>query len=192
MKTRIQMLLFILLLGGIFTTALVVVNDYTTPMIEKNQLLKEKSGVLNALQIEYTKENIEDIFDQKVTIKQKGDETYYLTSNGEMAFTFSGPGLWGQIKGVVSLNPDLKTIYGIAITFQEETPGLGSRIAEDTYLNSFKGKVFEPLLELIPAGKENKSNGIDVITGATISTDKFLILLNERHDNIKKFMKGGE
>lgn len=192
MKTRIQMLLFILLLGGIFTTALVVVNDFTAPLIEKNQVLKKKTGVLKALQIEFTKDNIEDVFDNKVTIKQKDNETYYVTSDGIMAFDYSGPGLWGQIKGIVALEPDLKTIYGIAITFQEETPGLGSRIAESSYLNGFKGKVFDPLLELIPAGKENKPNGIDVITGATISTDKFLILLNEKNKSINKIMKGGE
>ena len=48
--------------------------------------------------------------------------------------------------------PDLKTIKGIAITHQEETPGLGGRIAEPEFLQSFTAKGLQPELRILAPG----------------------------------------
>ena len=63
-------------------------------------------------------------------------------------FEFEGRGLWGPIKGLVALGPDLKTLESITIIAQEETPGLGGRISETKFLDQFRKKKlkFEDIL----------------------------------------------
>ena len=95
-----------------------------------------------------------------------------------MAFAYAGSGLWGPINGIVALNPDLSTLKGVTILHQEETPGLGSRITEQAYLDTFRGKDFTSGLKLTPPGKAKAANEIDAITGATLSPKAFLQILN--------------
>ena len=66
MKDRIMMIVFVLILGTILSTTLVVVNDFTEPMIARNEEIKELSTILNAFGIEFTKENITGIFDSNI------------------------------------------------------------------------------------------------------------------------------
>ena len=49
MKEKFLMVLFVLVLGSILTTALIGVNGFTAPMIKKNVEIKLKSNVLAAL-----------------------------------------------------------------------------------------------------------------------------------------------
>ena len=76
------------------------------------------------------------------------------------------------------MNPNLVDISGLTIMQQEETPGLGSRIAEDEYLRMFVGKRFAPALELVAPGKGSGDTQIDSIARATMSSKAFLDILN--------------
>lgn len=51
-----------------------------------------------------------------------------------------GYGLWDIIRGYIALEPDLNTVKGISFYENHETPGLGARITEDWFINSYKGK----------------------------------------------------
>ncbi|HLD82933.1 MAG TPA: FMN-binding protein, partial [Candidatus Omnitrophota bacterium] len=104
---------------------------------------------------------------------------FYKSSNGSTAFEFSGPGLWGHIYGLASINPGLKAIKAIVILHQEETPGLGARIAEGAFLKQFRGKEFLPKLLFVAEGKSSANNEVDAITGATGSSRALEKLLNE-------------
>ena len=86
---------------------------------------------------------------------------------------------------MISLEKDLKTIRKIKITYQEETPGLGSRIAEVNYLKQFKNKEILPRLVFVPEGKASGKNQVDAITGATGSSKAFEKLINE---NVQKYL----
>ena len=59
MKEKFLMVLFVLVLGSILTTALIGVNGFTAPMIEKNVEIKLKSSVLAALEIPFEIETVE-------------------------------------------------------------------------------------------------------------------------------------
>jgi len=113
-----------------------------------------------------------------VQARQAGGRQYYVAEGGQVAFAYSGSGLWGPNSGIVALNPDLSTLKGVTILHQEETPGLGSRIAEADYLDQFRGKDFTAGLKLVPEGRSSASNEIDAITGATLSPKAFLDILN--------------
>ena len=62
MKDKILMIIFILVLGSILTTALLAVNSYTTPIIAKINAINLKQSVLAALEIDFTEDDIEDVF----------------------------------------------------------------------------------------------------------------------------------
>jgi Na+-transporting NADH:ubiquinone oxidoreductase subunit C len=178
MKDKLMMLVFVLVLGTILTGVLVAVNWYTTPVINRNQQRETQAGVLKALGIPFAEGEQGKVFADHVQTRQAGGETYYLADGAGIALPYSGSGLWGPIDGIVALNPDLKTLKGVTILHQEETPGLGSRISEQSYLDQFRGKDFSSGLKLVPPGKARADNEIDAITGATLSPKAFLDILN--------------
>lgn len=180
MKEKLSMILFVLVLGSMLTVALVVAHDYTAPIIERNQALKIKTKVLEAFDIAHTKDDVETVFSRNIETTEKEDRMFYISRNREIAFEISGSGLWGPIHGVIAMMPDLETIKGITIIHQEETPGLGGRIAEKAYLDKFKNKKIFPELKILPPGKVRKENEVDAITGATLSCKAFEKILNSQ------------
>lgn len=190
MKEKILMIIFVLLLGSILTGILVAVNFYTSPLIEKNSVIKLKTSVLKAVSILFSEEEVEKVFADNIRVKGSDENVYYLTANEEVAFPFSGPGLWGQITGILAMHSDLSSIKGITIIYQEETPGLGSRIAEKEYLDIFNNKKFAPDLIAVGAGKSSRENEIDTITGATMSSNAFIKILNMEYKKYRSFIQG--
>ncbi len=180
MKKKISMILFVLILGSILTFVLIGVNYYTKPIIEKNEVVKLKARVMDAFGISYNIEDIEKVFSENVKIETENNVKYYFTENNEISFEIMGKGLWGPITGILALNPDLETIKGITIIHQEETPGLGGRIAEKEYLSSFIDKKIIPKLEIVSPGKAIKENEVDGITGATMTSKAFEELINSQ------------
>lgn len=172
-------------MGTLSGSLLVGVNVYTSPLISKNEELKLKSSVLGVFEISYDKPNIIEVFDKSVKVLKKDSHTFYNSGDGAVAFELSGPGLWGPIRGIISLEKDLKTIRRIKITHQEETPGLGGRIAEADYLNQFKDKEVLPRLIFMPEGKASQKNEVDAITGATGSSKALEKVINE---NLQKYL----
>jgi len=185
-----MMVLFVLVLGSILTTALVGVNGFATPKIEKNAEIKLKSSVLEALDITYDPGTVEQTFANNVKIEEKNGITFYVAANGVYAIPYEGAGLWGPISGIIAMSPDLEKISGLTIVHQEETPGLGSRIAEKNYLDAFVGKQFTPDLKLVSPGTAKGNNEIDAISGATLSSKAFIKLLNSEHQRYESALGG--
>lgn len=185
MRNALRVLIFVLVMGTVSGGLLVGVNSFTSPLISKNEELKLKSSVLDVLEIPYNKFNLLSTFDKDIKIIEKAQYKFYNASDGSVAFAFSGPGLWGPISGMASLEKDLKTIRRIKITHQEETPGLGGRIAEEPYLKQFKNKEISPRIIFMPEGKAVAKNEVDAITGATGSSRAFEKLINE---NVQKYL----
>jgi Na+-transporting NADH:ubiquinone oxidoreductase subunit C len=182
-KDKILMIVFILVLGTILTSALVAVNYYTTPVIVKNEEIATKSSILRAFGISFDPSKVEEVFAGNVKKREQNGTTYYVAENGDIAFPYSGSGLWGPIEGIIAIQPDFQTLEGITISRQEETPGLGSRITEPQYLAQFEGKRFADGLKLVQPGRASADNEIDSITGATMTSEAFIKILNE---NIRK------
>jgi Na+-transporting NADH:ubiquinone oxidoreductase subunit C len=185
MKDKILMIVFVLVLGTILTAALVTVNYFTTPVIEKNEEIATKSSILAALNIPFQQDSVEDVFAENVEEKQQEGITYYLSKDADIAFPYSGAGLWGPIEGIIAVQPDFERLKGITIIRQEETPGLGSRITEAEYLAQFQGKRFGKGLVRVQPGRSSEDNEIDSITGATMTADAFITILNE---NLREVM----
>lgn len=179
MKSALRILIFVIVMGTVSGGLLFGINSLTATMIARNEELKLKSAVLDALEIPYHKENILELFDKNIKVLEKGNNVFYASAGGSTAFEFKGPGLWGTIEGIISLNQDLKTIRVLKILHQEETPGLGARIAEFEYLKGFKNKEVVPKINFVPSGRTKANNEVDAITGATGSSKALERLLNE-------------
>ena len=192
MKDRILMVVFVLVLGSVLTLALVAVDYYTLPLIEKNTELQLKSGVLSAFTVAFENDPdaVEKAYEENISERPAGDKTFYINETGDIAFRFSGSGLWGPITGVIALASDFKTVRNITVIHQEETPGLGSRISEGEYLDGFREKVFSPILKMTAPGKGLGNNEIDAITGATMSSDAFIAILNNQVSEYRKAVEG--
>ena len=177
MKEKISMIVFVLILGGVLTTALVAVDHFTKPRIDRNKAFKLNTRVLDALGIPYTKDDKDDVekkFAENVTIARRGEKEFYISQqDANLAFQIAGSGLWGPIEGILALSPDLETIKGIAIIHQEETPGLGGRIVERDFLDKFEGKNIVPEIRVTKPDKASAENEVDGITGATATCEKF-------------------
>lgn len=185
MKDKLFMIAFVLVLGSVWTTALVGVDRWTSPIIEKHTRAKLRSSILTALGIPFESNRSEQVFDANVEISEKDGLKIYRSKQGAVAFNISGSGVQGSISGVMALEDDLKTIKGITIVAQEETPGLGDRVFEEETLSRFAGKVVLPELLVMSPGKASRDNEVDGVTSATLTCQAFQKILNSE---VKKYM----
>lgn len=100
---------------------------------------------------------------------------YVLDINGQTVTVIPcyGAGLWGPIWGYIAVAEDGKTLDGAIFDHKSETPGLGAKITELPFYSQFKGKKFaegEVIFEVVKGGAKGAENGVDAISGATITS----------------------
>ncbi len=80
---------------------------------------------------------------------------------------------------MIGMDPGLRKTSGIQILESVETPGLGAKITSKSFGEQFKNLVIIPLIELIKGKKAEKPNQIQAITGATISSQAVVDILDK-------------
>jgi len=146
--------------------------------LESARLIDAKGEVKGEL----SKDNAEiytvsDLKKQNYNIKD-GSELLlpvYKFNNGITAIPVYGAGLWGPVWGYIAFNGDLKTIAGAYFDHESETPGLGGKIKDDpSFRAQFEGKSVDFTDEfpfsIVKGGTNGKTNAIDAITGATMTS----------------------
>jgi RnfABCDGE-type electron transport complex G subunit len=108
----------------------------------------------------------------------------------------SGIGFQDKISFMLGTNTSLTTIKRLKIIEQKETPGLGAKIEdEDTFLKFWENKdCSEPLTLRKPAVKTSEELGpteINTITGATISSESVLKIVNSSLERVRQLIKEG-
>jgi len=109
-----------------------------------------------------------------------------------------GAGLWGDIWGYVALQPDLRTIAGAFFNHASETPGLGAKIKDDpSFRGQFPGKSIdlssEAAFEVLKGGAaDGKSNAVDAISGATMTSRALGTAIAKWIDLYKPYLTKGE
>jgi len=119
------------------------------------------------------------------------EEIYTVYSDGDeigYAFIAVGNGYGGDIEILVGLE-DETTLKGITIISQQETPGLGTRIAEPSFTDLFIG------LDIADVALRRDGGQIDAITSSTIScaavVDAVMATAMEKVKLIKASEEGG-
>ena len=181
-KGYLYTIIFIVAISVVFSGILAVVNAVYKNKIEINELAAEKAAILYSMGI--SAEDAVTVFDEKVTQGDIGGISLFTAVNDEgvtvYSIPFEGSGLWGTIRGYISVDDSITSIEGIAFTEQNETPGLGGRIEEEWYKEQFRGISIDlPLVY----GTDSE---IDAITGATSTSNAVLKIMNNFIDTTLK------
>jgi len=115
---------------------------------------------------------------------KSGQETAYYKAFGRqkefigVVFKASGKGYSSTIDTVVGMLKD-GTINAIKVLSQNETPGLGANVAEPGFTGRFSNQNLSGI------------NGIQAITGATISSKAVINSVKSRAEEIQGLIKDG-
>ena len=186
MKDAIRMILVLVILGSVSGIMLTGVYNYASPLIQENERQEKIRAV--------TEKALPDAVDfREVT---KGGVLIYegIDEKGSVvgyAFTAEGNGYQGKIKLIAGLDTNLEHLKGIEILESSETPGLGDKITEDEFKSQFRGLYISPeiIFTKAPVSKDKeadgvttaspKSDAVQAITGATISSKSVVDILNK-------------
>ena len=121
---------------------------------------------------------------KRQTIAEEKALPVYIFKNGITVVPCYGAGLWGPIWGYIGLEGDLKTIKAVRFDHKGETPGLGAKIADEpSFAEAFVGQQVgsgDILFEVVKsANRQTELNGVDAISGATITSQALGNTLNQ-------------
>lgn len=78
-------------------------------------------------------------------------------------------GFADRIRVLVGLSADRSQIVGVTVLDSRETPGLGERVREATFLQRFVGQTTGAELRVVKPG-QSAAHSVDAISGATITS----------------------
>jgi len=192
-------LVFMFIITAVLTGILSGIYEFTKPMIQTNEDIAIKKAHLYAFNIEYPSEassdEIEKIYYDKIQVETIDETIIYVakgTDNQPEAygFNFAGGALWGEIEGILVLSPDLEKVIGIDFTEQNETPGLGGRIDEPEFKEQFRGVELNSDGAPLIYRTTSQPGQVDAITGATLTSNSVLEIINETIERAKKNLGG--
>lgn len=114
-----------------------------------------------------------------------------------LAVHASGIGFQDKITLMLGTNTSLKRINRLAILDQKETPGLGAKIADsESFLKYWENRDSSGTISLrkpaAGAAEELLPAEINTITGATISSEAVLSIVNSSLEQARRLIKEGK
>lgn len=195
MTTDMRTVAFAAVFGTSCALILTVASRFAAPYRSANEKAEEVRNYLAALGVPFDEkasaQELIKVFERNVIVYTNGPLPLYAftpagTAAPAVAFAvpFAGMGLWGPVKGVLALEPDLVTIRGLRFYQQEETPGLGGEIGAEWFVAQFKGKKIlsatgKPGIRLVKQGVSLDENSVHAITGATMTSSRVQNMLTD-------------
>lgn len=99
-----------------------------------------------------------------------------------------GQGFADVIEVLIGVNADASEITGVYVLDQKETPGLGNKIVEADWRDQFKGKNCTEPLEVVKMAPQ-QARQIEAVTGATISSDSVVGIINRTAKAFRQALK---
>lgn len=168
MKELIKMVVTLVVISLLAGLVLAVANNLTKEPIEKARNTELETGLKKVLPA--TDNNL---LDTKFSTNLNGREwTFHIGQYrgqyvGTAVKSYSDNAYAGRIEVLVGITTGA-TIHAVLILKSNETPGLGSKVAEPTFLNQFKELESRRNTNWIFIKKDGGE--IQAITGATISS----------------------
>jgi Na+-transporting NADH:ubiquinone oxidoreductase subunit C len=142
-------------IGALCAGLLTGAAEFTAPYREANQRADAMRNILAVLEVPIgpraTADELTRVFEQRVREETMGPLTVHRLLGDDpeaepelVAVDVVGPGLWGPIRGFVSLEPDWNTIRGVTFHDHQETPGLGAEISGEVSAASFAASGCSP------------------------------------------------
>jgi Na+-transporting NADH:ubiquinone oxidoreductase subunit C len=198
-KGNLYSVFFMMAITAIFTFVLSALNQNTLASVQGNQIIKHQKKLLYAFNIPYdvnmNTDEINTLYTTHINESKQGSVTIYEGRiNNQLigyATEFEGPGLWGNVHGIIAINKNLDSILGIDFLAHSETPGLGGRIDETWFKEQFRNI---PIHSTSPYVQYRPSSGgtVDAITGATLTSKAVLNIVNDSINQFSEMMKGGK
>ena len=189
--------MYTIMLCAICATVLTFANVQWRDLIVANENFERTQAILYALGLlsgDTDRATVSKLFQSSIQEKQTGDMTVYEGyRDGKLigtAIELIGRGKYGPIKGIMAISPTMQEILALKIYQQNETPGLGGRIASEDWLSKFRGipLVTGGMTGVIISSKVKGPNVVDGITGASKTTYQLGNLINL---TIARFLSGG-
>jgi Na+-transporting NADH:ubiquinone oxidoreductase subunit C len=192
MKDKLYTIGFMIVVTAVATVAMTGTKVALEGRIENNRRLHEYRARLQAFGLlpkEASADRINTIHRDQVAVSDKKmstgrDITIAYTDATQATvlaygFAYEAQGLWGPIRGVLALDPQLEEITGFVVTEHQETPGLGARMTEPRFREDVIGLPADTpdaqgeYVDFVPpeAPAEKAAGEVNGISGATNTTD---------------------
>ncbi len=201
-ETNFYPIFFMVVLTIIFIGLLSVIYHMNLERINSNQLSQYQSTITGLFSSYFdTDKSSSELYKEHFKEITTDTRTYYeVSKDGSLigyCYVINGQGLWGSMKALIALTPDLHNIINLDVYQHLETPGLGGRIDEEWFKQQFNNKVIvvdgKPIkYVLIPEGSDNvKATEMMQVTGASRTSEGVRNMLYNETLSILKEMKGG-
>lgn len=157
--------LVLLIICSAIAAAVSLVYAVTYEKADENQRAEQQKAIETifgeGIEIESAPESYDDL-----------QEVFNVTRDGEqigVCALVRGSGFGGDMDIMVGFAPDGSEITGVQVVTHAETPGLGSRVAEDAHLSQYVGQ----------SGELKLNTHVDAISGSTISSRALLDAVNK-------------
>lgn len=192
MNLSVRMVVVLTAVGLISGGLLSVVNLLTAERIELNRLREIEEAITRVVPGTVSSAKLYE--EDKFTVYAGRD-----AADGELGYAIyaSGTGFQDVIVLMFGTDPAIERIFSLTILEQKETPGLGAKITDqDAYLRFWLGKdIRQPLSLRKPAvgsPEELAASEVNAITGATISADKVLGIVNLSLERLRRLKEEGK
>ena len=181
--------LYVTALVVVIAVVLTLVSTGLKPRRDRNKQAEKCQQILRAAGHDIDRSKAVAAFSNlAVPLTDDGRQYRVVCADGTegVAIRLDGKGLWGPIWGYAVVSEDGQTLKGVAFDHKSETPGLGAKITEQSFLKSFEGKklydkdgnfVSVRVLKPGTASEIAAENRVDAISGATLTSkgvDKML------------------
>jgi len=174
--------------GLLSGAALVGVYLWTLPTIRANRQAALERAITNVLPGTVSIATLELVDDElRETAEPPADggaPRVYLGRDARgaalgYAIPAAGPGFMDTIGLIYGYDPARRRIVGLEVLESRETPGLGDKIVTDAAFHSnFERLLVDPRIVPVKRGTRRGDNEVDCITGATISSEAVVSILN--------------
>ncbi|MBW2616523.1 MAG: FMN-binding protein [Deltaproteobacteria bacterium] len=166
MKEIVQMIVVLSVICTVCGIALSGFRNITAERIE-NQILTNVQGPKVKIVLDGAENDL--IADRKKVLVNDEQLLLFIGKkqgkNWAIAYETVGQGFGGDMKVMVGYDIEQNNLTGIQLISHKETPGIGSRVAEDQFTKRFKGLHID--IEIAP---NQCPDEIDAISGATYSS----------------------
>jgi electron transport complex protein RnfG len=175
--------------GALSGLVLASVFQITKPVIDANKARAIQAGVLEvvpgatsirkfALRDGRLEPVTGDAVDAAPVIYGAYDDAEAFTGWAMLA---DGPGFQDTIRVLYGYDPARRRVTGMRVLESRETPGLGDKIFKDAaFVATFEDLAVDPEIVLVKKDR-SADNEVDAITGATISSQAVVRMINEAH-----------
>ncbi len=169
----ISMIVVLSIVAAVCGGGLSLIKMATAEQIAYQKIKNVKEPALKKILTGYDNDPVSDRKDIVTGKNKKGKEvitTFFFAKKGgkiiDVAFESSGGGFHGDIGVMIAVNPETNKLDGCAITTQSETPGVGTRVADDpAFCAQFKDKPVDANFGLTSSG-----GVVQGLSGATYSS----------------------